>query len=172
MADQSAVGHVAGGSASHADFFEDMHAWKDAARTSDDGSSSPSFSEKNTPTPIRQQLMSTQLKVRCSPIVDAIGPPPLIHACLQGRRADAVALLALGADPAFEGDVPMRDAPLRKYKLFPLAAAAREGHDEIVALLLASNGVDANQSSTDLGLTALVLACRFAQVAAIKLLLA
>ena len=48
------------------------------------------------------------LKEKFKGAADAVGPgglAPLLLACTQGRAGDVTALLALGADPAIEGDV-------------------------------------------------------------------
>ena len=58
----------------------------------------------------------------------------------------------LGADPAKEGDVKIIINA-------PLMLAARDGHIEIVAVLLALGRVDFNQASSDEGRTALGFAC-------------
>ena len=48
------------------------------------------------------------LKGKFKGAADAVGPgglTPLLLACMQGKADDVAALLALGADPAIEGDV-------------------------------------------------------------------
>ena len=107
--------------------------------------------------------------------VDAVGPggltPPLL-ACMQGKVDDVAALLALGADPTIEGNVPKISVPDKKYKLTPLMLAVRDGHVEIVRVLLAHERVDVNQARTRDGGTALLWACHTGHVEIIKLLLA
>ena len=49
---------------------------------------------------------------------DAVGPggfTPLLLACVQGEADDVTALLALGSDPAIEGDVSSISVPNTKY---------------------------------------------------------
>ena len=58
---------------------------------------------------------------------DAVGPggfTPLLVACMQGDADDVAALLALGANPASEGDVSSISAPDTKYKCTPLVLTA------------------------------------------------
>ena len=116
------------------------------------------------------------LKEKYKGAADAVGPggfTPLLLACVQGKADAVTALLALGADPAIEGDVSMSISfPDMTYKCTALMLAARDGHVGIVRVLLAHELVDANQASSDGGKTALWLACLNGNDAVVTLLLA
>ena len=121
------------------------------------------------------ELKVAQLTEKHKGAVDAVEPggiTPLILVGLQGRVDDVTALLALGADPAIEGDVSSISIPDEKYKCAPLMLAARDGHIEIMKVLLAHARVDANQASSDTGRTSLWVACYSGYAAVVKLLLA
>eukprot|EP00729_Bicosta_minor_P020243 gene20243-8798_t len=71
-------------------------------------------------------MKRAEIKGRCISIVNAVGSngaTPLMAACLQGSADDAEALLALGADPTAEGDVPTIDNPSDTYKMCPISLA-------------------------------------------------
>lgn len=97
--------------------------------------------------------------------INAAGPKglsPLAVACIQGGVDDVNILLKCGADPAAECDVldtTDEDEVPHKCKEFPLSIAAREGHEEIVEVLLARGSADVNQATSDTGGTALYIAC-------------
>ena len=114
---------------------------------------------------------------------------PLLLAVLDGHVADVCALLAFGANPSQVGQVwdwLCQDADdqnerttecIRKGKVLiaPLAVAAREGHVEIVKLLLARKDVDVNQAvhahrAADCG-SALSLACATDRIEIVQILL-
>lgn len=69
------------------------------------------------------------------------------------------ALWVAREDPTVEGDVRRTDDPEKKHKMFPLSVAAREGHVEIMKLLLAQDRVNVNQVSTDQGRSAFFVGC-------------
>jgi ankyrin repeat protein len=107
---------------------------------------------------------------------NAVGPrgtTPWLMACAEGVLADAQVLLAAGADVTLEGKdwVEVADG-VERVQEFPLAAAARKGHTAVVGLLLAQEGVDANQGTTDDGRTALWSACFGGHTDVVELLLA
>ena len=116
--------------------------------------------------------------------LNAVGPEseltPLLTACLKGDAADVQLLLAFGADPAIEGDVydtttapeRVKDGDENRCKEFPLSIAARDGREAIASMLLAHEGVDANQVTTDSGATALNMCCIVGNINICKMLLA
>ena len=104
-----------------------------------------------------------QLQKEYTGAADAVGPggcTPLLLACMQGSTDGVAAMLALDADPAIECNVSSISGPDTKYKYTPLMLAARDGHMEIVKVLLAHERVDVNQTSSDAGSTALFYLCQ------------
>ena len=121
---------------------------------------------------LAQQRKIAEMKEKYVGAANAVGPggcTPLIIACMQGGMANVTALLALGADPATEGDVASISAPEKKYKCTPLMLAARDGHVEIAKVFLAHERVDVNQASSDEGRTALWLSSGNAEVVTLLL---
>jgi ankyrin repeat protein len=95
--------------------------------------------------------------------VNAVGPrgtTPLLMACSEGMVADVRLLLDARADVKLEGvewkGVGDDEEPAQD---FPLAAAARRGHPDVVGMLLVQEGMDVNQGTTDAGRTAMLRAC-------------
>jgi ankyrin repeat protein len=95
--------------------------------------------------------------------VNAVGPKgttPLLMACSEGMLADVRLLLDARADVKLEGvewkGVGDDEEPAQD---FPLAVAARRGHQDVVGMLLVQEGVDVNQGTTDAGRTAMWRAC-------------
>ena len=172
MAEQAAALDLAADSAAHAAVFSVVEDWQELQGC---GINAPAAAQGARENNDDDNVTMEKLKEKCIPIINAVGPAgatPLLVACLQGARASAEALLALGADPAVEGDVRILSHPTEKYKLFPLAVAARGGFIEIVKLLLRHEGLSANQASTDGGRTALFVGCGEGRTAVVKLLLA
>jgi ankyrin repeat protein len=98
-------------------------------------------------------------------------------ACDVGALEDVRVLLWAGADVTLEGvgwveetvGAPPSIPPPQK---FPLGAAARKGHADVVKLLLAQEGVDVNQGTSDKGRTALYSACYAGHTEVVEMLLA
>ena len=156
--------------AAHAAVFAVVDDWRELRG----GAVNPTAAEEGVGEKNEDDDAAERLKEKCIPIINAVGPAgatPLIVACLQDDRARAEALLALGADPAAEGDLRTISDPTKKYKLFPLAVAARGGFIAIVKLLLTHAQLSVNQASTDGGRTALLVGCGEGRTAVVKLLL-
>jgi hypothetical protein len=89
--------------------------------------------------------------------VDAVGTDgstAMIMACTQGSVEDVWGLLAVGADPSLEA-LGYNHGADAVWQAFPLAAASEAGHTAVVRLLLAHDGVDPQQVTTDRGRSAL-----------------
>eukprot|EP00729_Bicosta_minor_P023716 gene23716-11377_t len=98
MASHIPAAYLEAETAAHAKAFAAVKEWHNVASTQSDAAVNDASSRGES----------------CIPFVNAIGPEggtPLVLACLQGSLECTEALLALGADPTAEGDVPTLDDP-------------------------------------------------------------